>query len=106
MKLASARLPAMFTVPVADILNTEVPFAVLVAYVSKLTRSAFDELGLRMPKNVPLALPFEIGFGPSAKRESVAVATGVEETKKEVFAAFWKAKELLNAEALVQMGIF
>ena len=49
-------------------------------------------------------MPLDIAVGPRAKRESVAVATGVDETKKLVFAAFWNANELPRADPEVQSG--
>ncbi len=42
--------------------------------------------------------------GPMPKRDKVAVAWGVEETKKEVPAAFWYASELPRALPEVQSG--
>ncbi len=66
--------------------------------------SAFEDVGLMMPKNVPLALPFEIAVGPRAKRASVAVACGVLLTKIEVAAAFCANSELPSAEPEVQSG--
>jgi hypothetical protein len=45
-------------------------------------RSAFEEVALKLPRKVPLALPLLMAFGPRVRSAAEAEALGVEETMK------------------------